>query len=153
MSFGRYEVKESNETKKIPNDWLESFTKVLTEAYFDQSEKDNSFFDVYGEIYEKEFVVIVSYIHHKEQSKSPISIFISHDIISNEKEFEKALKKLVNFTGLILDDIFSQDEWNDYINVWTENDFEGHQYFYKITRENISLSLQAEEFLRKNGDI
>lgn len=155
MYFGRNLLEENQEIsrKPLPNEWTEEFTRVLTDTYFERSEKDNRFFDVYGEIYDKDFVVIASYIHHDDQLKSPISIFISHDVLEDSKEFKSTLKNLVDFMGLILDDIFAIDEWSDYNNTWTENAYKGSNFFYKITRENISLTLQAEQFLEKNGEI
>ncbi len=149
MYFGRYPESENNSKSQLPLEWTEEFTRSLTEAYFDQSEKDNCFFDVYGEIYDKEFVVITSYINHKDPHASPISIFISHDVEKNSKEFKKVLNNLVDFVGLVFDDIFSQKSWNDYNLTWTENEYRGSQFHYKITRENISLTIQAEEILKK----
>jgi hypothetical protein len=108
---------------------------------------------VYGEIYEKEFVVVASYIHHSDQLKSPVSIFISHDILPDSKEFKSTLKNIVDFTGLIFDEVFATENWSDYNDNWTDNEYRGNNFFYKITRENLSLTIQAEEFLNKNGEV
>lgn len=151
MLLGRYETSVLEDGKHLPAEWTEEFVKILTEAYAAQSEKDNRFFDVYGQIYDKEFVVVVSYIHHSDQLAAPISIFISHDTSSDSKELSKALKALVDLSGHIFDEIFSQEDWNEYVPTWTENDFKGHLFHYKITRENVSLSLQAEQLLKKDG--
>lgn len=148
MQFGRY---ETTSRKPIPNEWVEEVTKSLTEVYYEQSEKDNRFFDVYGEIGEKEFVVILSYLHHSEQMASPISVFISHDVLANSKQFQAALKDLLDLAGEIFDDIFAQENWNDYNSNWTENKFRSSTFYYRITRENISLTLQAEEILAKDA--
>lgn len=153
MQFGRYEVDENTTRKPIPNEWTEELTRVLTESYHDQAAKDDKFFDVHGEIYDKEFVVVISYIHLKDSLMSPISVFISHDVVADSKEFKKVLKNLVDLTGLIFDDIFSQEDWSDYNSHWTENAYKDNAFHYKITRENISLTIQAEEFLKKNGEI
>ncbi len=154
MYFGKLIVEDEKIIRKpLPNEWTEELTKVLTETYFDQSEKDNRFFDVYGEIYEKEFVVIISYIHHEDQLKSPISIFISHEVVEDSKQFKSTLKNLVDLSGHILDDVFATNDWSEYNSNWTENKFRGNNFYYKITRENVSLTLQAEQFLAKNGEI
>lgn len=148
MQFGRYETKSRT---PIPNEWTEDVTKTLTEVYFEQSEKDNRFFDVYGEVGEKEFVVILSYLHHGDQMASPISVFISHDVLPDSKKFQGALKDLMDLAGEIFDDIFAQEDWSDYNANWTENKFRNSTFYYKITRENISLTLQAEELLSKDA--
>lgn len=151
MLLGRYESSGISEGKTLPAEWTEEFVGILTETYAAQSEKDNRFFDVYGRIYNKEFVVIISYIHHSDEMAAPISVFISHDTKSDSKELSKALKALVDLSGHIFDDIFSHEDWNEYVPTWTENKFKDHTFHYKITRENVSLTLQAEEILKKDG--
>lgn len=153
MQFGRFEVEDNTKRSSLPAEWTEELTRVLTDTYFQQSEKDNRFFHVYGEIYEKEFVVIVSYLHHDDHLASPITLFISHDVVEDSKKFKTVLKNLVDLSGLIFDDVFSSSDWSDYVTTWTENNYRDQNFFYKITRENISLTLQAEEFLNKDGII
>jgi hypothetical protein len=153
MQFGRYPVTEITKRSLLPNEWTEELTKVLTETYFDRSEKDQCFFDIHGEIYEKEFVAIISYIHHTDHMSSPISLFLSHDVVEDSKAFKKVLKNLVDLVGEIFDDIFANEDWSDYSLNWTENTYKGSDFFYKITRENISLTLQAEQFLNNDGNV
>ncbi|MBG59666.1 MAG: hypothetical protein CME67_04065 [Halobacteriovoraceae bacterium] len=150
MLLGRYDESDTSKGKSLPPEWTEEFVKVLTETYLDKSEKDNRFFDVYGQIFDKEFVVVISYIHHSDQLAAPISIFLSHDTSEEmkSKDLSKALKELIDLSGHILDDIFSQEDWSEFCPNWTENKFRDHTFFYKITRENVSLSLQAEEILK-----
>ena len=152
MDLGRYEESHFEESKDLPTDWIESFVGLLTETYFKQTEKDHRFFDVFGKIFEKEFVVILSYIHHDDHLATPITIFISHDTVDS-KTTKTALEKIVNLSGHILDDIFSIKDWSDFVPTWTENKYEEHTFHYKITRENIGLSLQAEEILKNEGKI
>lgn len=151
MIVGRHDSSTLNSGKKLPAEWTENFTKTLTEAYFEQSEKDSRFFSVFGEIFEEEFIVIASYIHHDDPLASPISLFISHDIIDGDKDFKKVLSNLVDFTGHVFDDVFASSDWNEYIPTWTENKFKNTELCYKLTRENISLTLQAEEILKRDG--
>lgn len=151
MQFGRFEVSNDFIKKNLPEEWTESFTRTLTDTYFEQSEKDNCFFNVYAEILEKEFVVIISYLHHNDQLVAPITLSISHDLEDDSKKFKKALDNLVNFSGLVFDDIFAEKDWNEYVPAWTENTYKDSTFYYKITRENISLTLQAEEILKKDN--
>ena len=153
MQFGRFPKTENLAKAYLPEEWTEELNRTMTEAYYERSEKDDSFFDIYGEIYEKEFVVIISYVHHTDEMKSPISLFLSHDLVEDSKQFKIVLKNLVDLAGEIFDDIFSQENWLDYIAAWTENKFRACDFHYKITRENISLTLQAEKFLEKDGDV
>jgi hypothetical protein len=149
MDLGRYTESHDEVGTNLPKDWTESFVGLLTQTYFDQTEKDHRFFDVYGQIFEKEFVVVVSYIHHDDHLAAPISIFISHT--NDDKKTKEALDKVVNLSGHILDDIFSKEDWSGFVPTWTENSIGKSNFHYKITRENIGLTLQAEEILKRDG--
>ena len=146
--LGRYE--ESINGTPLPQDWQEEFISVLNTTYHSRSEKDGRFFDVYGSIYNCEFLVVVSYIHKIDQLAAPITLSISHDITNDEKQMKQSLKNLVDLVAEILEDIFSTDNWSEYCSNWTENTFRGDTFHYKITRENISLTLQANELLAGN---
>lgn len=151
MLLGRYETESSGQA--VPQEWQDNLIHVLNAAYADKISENDRFFDVYGRVFEKEFVVIVSYMDLRDTLAAPISVFLSHDIIENQKKMKEALEDAVNLVGLIFDDIFATSEWSDYNPVWTENEYKDHLFHYKITRENISLTLQAEEILRKNIDL
>ena len=148
--FGR--LIESENPTFLPSEWQENFIRVLTEAYADQADKDGKLFDVQGLIYPKEFVVIVSYMDQNDDYAAPITLFISHDIIEDQKQMKKALQNVSDLVGEIFDDIFATKDWNDYTPDWTENPFRENVFYYKVTRENITLSLQAEQLLKDNQD-
>lgn len=151
MLLGRYESEA--EGNDLPQQWQDEFINNLNLAYADVISKNDRFFDVYGRIYDREFVVVASYIHIEDQLAAPISVFISHDIIDDEKLMKKALDNLTDLFGLIFDDILDNDQWNDYNPNWSENQYKENTFFYKITRENISLTLQAEEILKGSLDL
>lgn len=153
MYFGRLDESENISKKKLPHEWLEEFTGTLNTVYHEQLEKNNRFIDVYGEIYEKEFVVIVSYVHNNDQLTSPVSLFISHDNLDDSKKFKSTLNDLINFTGVVLDSVFAAEDWNEYVLTWTENNYKDSNFFYKITRENLSLTIQAEALLNKEIEL
>lgn len=153
MQIGKNKDSLINTGKMIPAIWREELVKILTTNYHDQSEKDKRFFDAYGKVFDNEFLVVVSYVHAQDPSLSPISLFISSPIQENDKKMKDALNSMTDLVGLIFDDIFNTDDWNDYVILWTENKIDGFDFNYKITRENISLTLQTQEFLDKNGEI
>jgi hypothetical protein len=152
MQFGRYEEDDTKIKESLPHEWLEEFTKILNEAYSDVRKKNTRFFDVYGEIYDKDFVVIISYIDNNDPMKAPISLFISHDILEDSKAFKKCLKQLIDFASQVLDDVFAADDWYEYNALWTENQFGDSKFNYKITRENISLTIQANALFEKEDN-
>lgn len=148
MIVGRHRDSVLSSAKNLPQDWTEEFIRVLSHSYSEQSNKDNCFFDVHGLLFDEEVVVIISYIHHNDHARAPISLFISHDIEGDIKKMTKTLDTLVDFSGLVFDDIFSTKDWNEFVPNWTENKYKNSNYHYKITRENFSLTLQAEEILK-----
>jgi hypothetical protein len=87
-----------------------------------------------------------------DYSLSPVPLSITFDNLNDSKALKKILDISVSLTSLIYDDIFSKEDWHEYVLNWTENEIDGHKLFYKITRENISLTLQAEELLNGNLD-
>lgn len=147
MNFGRHEDSTFESGKGLPQDWSESFTQLLTESYNSQAEEHKSFFHVYGQIYTNELLVIVSFLNQEDQMAAPKTLFISHDIVDEEKT-KKVLDDLIAFTGVVFDDIFATVDWNNFCSNWTENKFNTSNFYYKVTRENISLTLQAEEILQ-----
>ena len=153
MYFGKYENDEELKGKPLPFEWLEEVTKTFNDAYEDKRTEQNRFFEVFGQVYEKEFAVIFSYLHATDPMSSPITLFISHDHLDDTKKFKQALSALVDFAGIIFDDITSVKDWSEYNSVWTVNEYKGFSFSYKLTRENISLSLQAEELLKEDSKL
>ena len=152
MYMGRYIDSQLNNAKELPSEWADALTNILNATYETRSNKDNCFFDVIGKVFEKETILYVSYLNKEDYSASPITLSISFDNINDSKTIKKILDTSVSLTSLIFDDIFSNDDWNDYVLNWTENDIDNYKLFYKITRENMNLTLQAEELLKGNLD-
>lgn len=153
MYFGRLNEEKTQKRNPLPIEWLEEVTKTLNEAYSQNCEKENRFFEVYGESYEKEFVVVVSFLHNTDQMAAPTTLFIAHDIVEDSKKFKTVLANLLNLIGLVFDDIFATENWSEFSTIWTENKYKDNQFYYKVTRENISLTLQAEALLQKDIEL
>jgi hypothetical protein len=52
----------------------------------------------------------------------------------------------------LLDEIFAQEEWSEYEPVWQELNYKKETYFYKVSRENIQLTLEANKLLGDDFD-
>lgn len=150
MIIGRYDDSVLEDAKELPSQWSDALTNIMNATYEDRAKKDNRFFDVIGKVFEKETIVIVSYLDKGDYSVAPITLFIAFDNENDSKKLKKTLDSTVALTSLIFDDIFSKEDWNEYVHNWTENDVDNQKLFYKITRENFSLTLQAEEILKGN---
>lgn len=147
MRFGRISGDSETSKKALPAEWLEEVTKTFNDAYEEQTKTQNRFFEVFGEIYDDEFVVMISYLHRTDPMVSPVTLFVSHENLVDSKAFKKALSALVDFSGIVFDDVTNNDDWNEYNSLWTMNNYKDFDFHYKITRENISLTLQAQALL------
>lgn len=147
MIIGRYINSTLDTAKELPADWCDALTNILNATYEERATKDNYFFDVIGKIFEKESILFVSYLDKADYSTAPTTLSISFDNLNDSNALKKILDISVSLTSLIFDDIFSKEDWREYVLNWTENEIDGHKLYYKITRENMNLTLQAEELL------
>lgn len=148
MLEGRFEARSARD---IPTQWIEACVNLLNNAYHKQLEENNRFFDVHGKIHDKEIIVAISYVHHDDHGIAPITLTISHDLETDDKKLKDCLDNLVHLASHIFDDIFQTTDWNGYNTNWTENTYKSNTFFYKITRENLSLTIMANELLKDSG--
>jgi hypothetical protein len=149
----------SKDGKSVPKDWIESFSRLLNESYKKQCEEHSRYFDVYGQIYQEELVIVVSWLPDQDISIAPITCFLScgPDQIKNEKKVKETQSDFIDVVGLFFDEIFSSDEWSEFEPNWQELTYKQQNYFFKLSRENINLTLEAdkllgEEFLKELED-
>ena len=135
--------------ENIPMEWQDQVTSVLSESFFDYLKDTKTYFDVFGQIFKDEIIVITSLLHDENDALSPISVFISAEISDNEKQTKKTFDNIIDLTGLIFQDISETKDWHEYIPSWQENEFNNETFFYKITRENISLTIKATQMLNQ----
>jgi len=145
-------AKNHNNTnlRPLPQEWQASLVKTLNQIYDDKIKRDDSSFFVFGQIFDEEVLIIISYIYN-DLSKSPKTIFISKELNDLGKSSQMNIKKLfdniVDFSGLILDEILLSTDWSEYEINWQEYTFSQEKFYYKITRENVLLTLQAEKII------
>ncbi len=142
-------IKTEHSPKPIPQDWLESASRLLNEAYDKQLKKENFYFDVFGQIFTEELLVVVSYLSEKNEGHAPITLFLSCDKshIETEKKVKETLENYLEISGLFFDEIFSNKDWNEFEPNWQEVEHNKEKFFYKISRENINLTLEANKLL------
>jgi hypothetical protein len=134
--------------KDIPAEWKESFLALLNETFEKNIQMDKKEFDLYGQIFDDELLVMTTYYNPKISSESSTSVFISIDLEKKDpNKLKKVIDGMVDLTGAIYDDIFSSTEFSDFSGLWLETIHEKQTYFYKISRENIKLTLEANKLL------
>lgn len=146
--------KTSKNGKPLPQDWLESLSRLLNETYGSECKRNGRYFDVYGQVYAQELLLVVSYLSEKDEYLAPITLFLScdPDQIANADKVTETQKNFIDVAGLFFDEIFADDEWDDFEPGWQEVTHKHQNYWYKLSRENINATLEANKLLGEGFD-
>ncbi len=141
--------KSSKSGKSLPTDWIESLNRLLNETYQSECKQKSRYFDVYGQLYSEEFLLIISYLSEKDEYLAPVTLFLSSGAthLSDESKVKETHKNFIDITGLFFDEIFANDDWNEFEPTWQEVTHNKETYFYKISRENLNATLEANKLL------
>ena len=135
----------------LPEEWQEQTVAMLNQNFESFCKHQNKSFDVYGELFNDEILVIVSWLDNDHQEHAtPISCFLSADVFKKD-ESEKILQDLVELASVFFDDYFQTKDWNEFEPNWLKTEYKKSEYYYKITRENIALSIQASKLLDEDN--
>lgn len=145
--FGR--KASSKNGKSVPQDWLESLARLLNETYASECKKHARYFDVYGQIYAEELIVVVSWLSDKDALVAPITCFLSCEPgqMADANKVKSTQQNFIDVVGLFFDEIFSTEDWAEFEPNWQEVNYKHENYFYKISRENINLTIEANKLL------
>ncbi len=133
---------------ELPEKWRQELKQSLLKVYGDQCLKDDKTFDVYGFTYPNELLIIASYVG-MDQGTIPITIFLSADI-NQKSDPKKLFDSLLDNIAIFFDQYFqniNNEEWDEFVYEWQEEVINRQTFYYKVTRENISLTLEAEKLL------
>jgi len=139
------------ESKAIPATWSTKIELILNSVYSKQLEKAGKQFEAFGQIFDDELLVIVSLVSLNQVELLPISCFLSMDA-DKTTEIDAASERLLDMAGIVFDSVFAASDWNDYEDLWTKETVNGLEFHYKISRENVALTLQANKLLANAGD-
>jgi hypothetical protein len=131
---------------KLPNDWLTELGELLNTTYKDFCDKKKKSFLVLGHTYPDEVVLIVSFLDEKSLGSIPITLILSADLNGKNKS-DELLEVLVEFIGIFFDQAFSVEEWDDYNSNWEMDEIKGIKFYFTVSRENILLTIKANEIL------
>lgn len=134
----------------FPKDWAEGLKQILLNIYGDKCLKQDKTFEVYGFSYPNEVLMIVSFVG-MDKFVSPVTLSLSADLDEKTKT-DAIINDMFDSVGVFFDSYFATEEredeiWDDYVLDWQETEFNKHQFFYKVTRENIGLSIEADLLL------
>jgi hypothetical protein len=134
----------------FPKDWAEGLKQILLNIYGDKCIKDEKTFEIYGFSYPSEVLMIVSFVG-LDKFTTPVTLFLSANL--NEKsKTDEMINDMFDSVGVFFDAYFSKSEdkdeiWDDYVHEWEETEFAKLKFYYKVTRENIGLSMEADRLL------
>jgi len=134
---------------ELPENWCEQTELTLYSTYQTHCDNSNKNFKVHGFTYQDELFLTASYQSLVDEKMTPVTYVVSADFFGKGQNVEKLLNTLVDTIGIFFDQYFSETDWNDYQVIWTEGSYNGQDFFYKVTRENIALSIQAEQLLNQ----
>lgn len=137
----------------IESEWLEQVKDLLDEVYLKEREKYLKNFQVYGFKYDQEMVFIISFLNNNEPHVAPSTLFLSSEPKKVKKD--SYLKQVVDSAGMILDDMFSKFENESesiFSTEWEDVEVRGEKIFFKISRENVELSIKASIMLAQNPE-
>ena len=131
----------------IPTEVLTTITDLINES-FEKSFKERQLsLESYGELYEDEIILVLSL--STATLENTISLFISDDFTQKDN-----LKEKINYLVSSSSEFFeifinsSEDEILElYSPDWKETELSTNNFFYKISRENIKLTIEANKIL------
>jgi hypothetical protein len=134
----------------LPPEWLNPFKQTLLNLYGDKCIKEERTFEIYAYTYPEEALLIVSYVG-LDPFVAPLTLFLSIDLKLALKP-EKSFDILSDSVGIFFDHYFAingdnEDIFDEYVHDWEEEEISGNKIYFKITRENIALSLEANKLL------
>ena len=78
-------------------------------------------------------------------------MFVSSDL-DEKTDTSKIMDTMFDSAGVFFDSYFAREEeideiWDEYVLDWEESEFGSDKIFYKVTRENVGLSMEADRLL------
>ncbi len=132
----------------LPIEWVDKVTELLQDSYRQQLADEGRVFEVYGKIYKGEVLVIASLVNPTEELAIATTYFVSMDL-EDGQDHTKLLDSLVDSIGAFFDVFFATKDWMDYQDQWQSEKFKDLDIFYKINRENIGLTIKADQLLNQ----
>jgi hypothetical protein len=144
-------ARKEQETKgqKLPIQFEEKVQKLLIENYKSQFDGSLFTFEVHGFSYPNEVVMTASLVNIQDELLAPTTYHVSANLDDSIK-MDQLLDDLVDSMGMFFDNYFSTADWNEFQARWEEMKYKKLCLFYKVTRENISASLYADQILEQD---
>jgi hypothetical protein len=133
----------------FPKKWTAEVKNLLEGLYKQQCDARDLYIDIHAITYPTELVLAVSLLDKELETIIPTTYMASADLTDKENP-EDILNLLVDSIGFFFDNYFNLDDDPDetiYSSDWEESKVKDKVFHFKITRENIGLSLMADALL------
>jgi hypothetical protein len=146
--FSRHDDRQEK-SNQIPKEILSFIDKLIAETFEIRLKSKNLELSIFGELYENEIVLIFSLLNSQDPNLNTISLFVSDDI-STDSKLEKKVDHLINSSSEFFETILNSSEeqlLELYSPRWQITDLKSDNFYYKISRENIQLTIEANKLL------
>lgn len=135
----------------FPKKWTAEVKNLLEGLYKPQCDVRDLYIEVYAFTYPNEILLAVSLLDKLNEATIPVTYMASADLAEKENP-EETLNLLVDSIGFFFENYFALDENEDFDDTiysadWEESKVKNKQFHYKISRENIGLTLMADALL------
>ena len=138
---------QAKEGVSFPQEWAKKIEETLFTLYQDHCEREKQSFELHGFTYPNEVVLTASYLNKKCLNKLPVTYVASVDF-QEGKAPQKLMALLVDSIGLFFDSFFANREEAEYLSLWNKASLREQTFYYKVTREMISLTLEANRIMQ-----
>ncbi len=132
----------------LPNEWVDKVEELLHETYQAKLSELAKTFKVFGKLYKDEVLIMASLLEANTESSLPTTYFVSMDLADGQ-DHTKLLDTLVDSIGAFFDIYFATENWMDHQDMWKEEKFKDLDVFVKINRENVELTIKADQLLNQ----
>ncbi|MBF0207051.1 MAG: hypothetical protein HQK53_09195 [Oligoflexia bacterium] len=158
--------KHSVEGRNLSPVWIDKLETILNQVYKKDLGPKSLKLDVYAQHFPEELLLITSLTSMHEHVTTALSCFVSVDLdpstqtpgaetISDSSDlhnFERYLNNLLDASGIFWDQHFANiasaaNGPVEFNTDWEEFNYNGLSLHYKISRENIGLSLAADRLI------
>ncbi|MCK5884285.1 MAG: hypothetical protein KAG61_11395 [Bacteriovoracaceae bacterium] len=140
-------IEHDTEGTPFSQELIEEISEILSFVYKDKCELANKEIQVYGKTYPTELLFAISVLEKGDDNAIPATFIASADI--GEKRQDKILDAIVDGAGIFLEQYLTDSHWDGYSANWSEEELKGITIHCQITRENIKLSIMADQLLNQ----
>ena len=129
----------------LPEEWLKEYQDIIDRTYLKLCEEKQVSVELFGRVYNTELLLGFTIRDNSPEKLAPYGLLLSFNVEKPE-QIQEIKKDSLDLAAQFLDQFFFQNQ-REYIPNWSPEQYKKLNFFYKITREDFALSIQADELL------